>query len=155
MRHNLPNDFSHLRGTSMHYGIRAMAAMSLRISELCLSFSPHPNIPEISTLSIILFAVFRNWDDWMFWCSWTLSCNAYVTNQVWITLQDIDAGNLWKYKILRLSKHINDEKVNMGVKYFRRAWLWWTCTQSGVDLARPCRILWKEQNSRFLCQSSS
>ena len=26
----------------MHYGIRAMGAMSLKISELCLSFSPHP-----------------------------------------------------------------------------------------------------------------
>ena len=31
---------------SMHYAIRAMGAMSLRISELCLSFSPHPNISD-------------------------------------------------------------------------------------------------------------
>ena len=31
---------------SMHYGIRAMGAMSLRILELCLSFSPHPNISD-------------------------------------------------------------------------------------------------------------
>ena len=43
MRHNLPNDLSHVRGTSMHYG---MGAMSLRISELNLSFYPHPNIPD-------------------------------------------------------------------------------------------------------------
>ena len=32
--------------TTMHYGIRAMGAMSLRISEFCLSFSPHPNISD-------------------------------------------------------------------------------------------------------------
>ena len=31
---------------SMHYAARAMGAMSLRISELCLSFSPHPNISD-------------------------------------------------------------------------------------------------------------
>ena len=31
---------------TLHYGIRAMGAMSLRISELCLSFSPHPNISD-------------------------------------------------------------------------------------------------------------
>ena len=31
---------------TMHYGIRAMGAMSLRISELFLSFSPHPNISD-------------------------------------------------------------------------------------------------------------
>ena len=30
--------------TTMHYGIRAMWAMSLRIPKLCLSFSAHPNI---------------------------------------------------------------------------------------------------------------
>ena len=28
----------------MHYATRAMDAMTLRISELCLSFSPHPNV---------------------------------------------------------------------------------------------------------------
>ena len=33
-------------GKSMHYGIRAMGAMSFRISELCLSFSSHPNISD-------------------------------------------------------------------------------------------------------------
>ena len=32
--------------SSMHYGIRAMGAMTLRISDLCLSFSPHPNISD-------------------------------------------------------------------------------------------------------------
>ena len=31
---------------TMHYGIRAMEAMSIRISELCLSFSPHANISD-------------------------------------------------------------------------------------------------------------
>ena len=31
---------------TMHYGIRAMGAMSIRISELCLSFSPHINISD-------------------------------------------------------------------------------------------------------------
>ena len=31
---------------TMHYGIRAMGAMTLRISDLCLSFSPHPNISD-------------------------------------------------------------------------------------------------------------
>ena len=36
---------SHMLNT-MHYGIRAMGAMSFRISELCLSFSPHPNISD-------------------------------------------------------------------------------------------------------------
>ena len=30
----------------MHYAARAMGAMSLRIPELCLSFSPHPNISD-------------------------------------------------------------------------------------------------------------
>ena len=30
----------------VHYAARAMGAMSLRISELCLSFSPHPNISD-------------------------------------------------------------------------------------------------------------
>ena len=30
----------------MHYAARAMGAMTLRISELCLSFSPHPNISD-------------------------------------------------------------------------------------------------------------
>ena len=30
----------------LHYGIRAMGAMTLRISDLCLSFSPHPNISD-------------------------------------------------------------------------------------------------------------
>ena len=28
---------------ALHYGIRAMRAMTLRISDLCLSFFPHPN----------------------------------------------------------------------------------------------------------------
>ena len=31
---------------TMHYGIRTMVAMSFRISELCLPFSPHPNISD-------------------------------------------------------------------------------------------------------------
>ena len=31
---------------AMHYGIKAMGAMTLRISELYLSFSPHPNISD-------------------------------------------------------------------------------------------------------------
>ena len=31
---------------TMHYAARAMGAMTLRISELCLSFSPHPNISD-------------------------------------------------------------------------------------------------------------
>ena len=31
---------------SLHYGIKAMGAMTLRISELYLSFSPHPNISD-------------------------------------------------------------------------------------------------------------
>lgn len=30
----------------LHYGIRAMRARTLRISDLCLSFSPHPNISD-------------------------------------------------------------------------------------------------------------
>ena len=30
----------------LHYGIKAMGAMTLRISELYLSFSPHPNISD-------------------------------------------------------------------------------------------------------------
>ena len=30
----------------LHYAARAMGAMTLRISELCLSFSPHPNISD-------------------------------------------------------------------------------------------------------------
>ena len=30
----------------MHYGIRAMGAMTLRNLELCPSFSPHPNISD-------------------------------------------------------------------------------------------------------------
>ena len=30
----------------MHYAARAMGAMSLRISELCLPFSPHPNFSD-------------------------------------------------------------------------------------------------------------
>ena len=29
-----------------HFWLRAMGAISLRISELCLSFSPHPNISD-------------------------------------------------------------------------------------------------------------
>ena len=32
--------------SSLHYAARAMGAMTIRISELCLSFSPHPNIPD-------------------------------------------------------------------------------------------------------------
>ena len=35
------NRFTQVR--SLHYAIRAMGATSLRISELCLPFSPHPN----------------------------------------------------------------------------------------------------------------
>ena len=31
---------------TMHSAARAMGAMTLRISELCLSFSPHPNISD-------------------------------------------------------------------------------------------------------------
>ena len=31
---------------TMHYAARAMGAMTLRISELCLSFFPHPNISD-------------------------------------------------------------------------------------------------------------
>ena len=31
---------------TMHYGIRAMGAMTLRNLELCPSFSPHPNISD-------------------------------------------------------------------------------------------------------------
>ena len=31
---------------TMHYGTRAMGAMPLRISELCLPFSPHQNIAD-------------------------------------------------------------------------------------------------------------
>ena len=31
---------------TLHYAARAMGAMTLRISELCLSFSPHPNISD-------------------------------------------------------------------------------------------------------------
>ena len=31
---------------TMHYAIREMGAMLLRISELCLSFSPDPNITD-------------------------------------------------------------------------------------------------------------
>ena len=31
---------------SMHYAARAMGAMTLRISQLCLSFSPHPIISD-------------------------------------------------------------------------------------------------------------
>ena len=31
---------------TMHYGIKAIGAMTLRISELYLSFSPHPNISD-------------------------------------------------------------------------------------------------------------
>ena len=30
----------------MHYAIRAIGDMSLGISELCLPFSPHPNISD-------------------------------------------------------------------------------------------------------------
>ena len=32
--------------TPLHYGIRAMGAMTLRNLELCPSFSPHPNISD-------------------------------------------------------------------------------------------------------------
>ena len=32
--------------TPMHYGIRAMGTMTLRIWELCLSFPTHPNISD-------------------------------------------------------------------------------------------------------------
>ena len=35
-----------IRVLPMHYGIKAMGAMTLRISELYLSFSPHPNISD-------------------------------------------------------------------------------------------------------------
>ena len=35
-----------LVGSTLHYAARAMGAMTLRISKLCLSFSPHPNIPD-------------------------------------------------------------------------------------------------------------
>ena len=31
---------------TMHYAARAMGAMTLRILDLCLSFSPHPNISD-------------------------------------------------------------------------------------------------------------
>ena len=31
---------------SLHFAAGAMGAMSFRISELCLSFSPHPNIAD-------------------------------------------------------------------------------------------------------------
>ena len=31
---------------ALHYGIRAMGAMTLRIWELCLSFPTHPNISD-------------------------------------------------------------------------------------------------------------
>ena len=31
---------------TLHYGIRAMGAMTLRNLELCPSFSPHPNISD-------------------------------------------------------------------------------------------------------------
>ena len=34
------------RVITLHYGIKAMGAMTLRISELYLSFSPHPNISD-------------------------------------------------------------------------------------------------------------
>ena len=37
-------DVEKIYDIAMHYAARAMGAMSLRISELCLSFSPHPNI---------------------------------------------------------------------------------------------------------------
>ena len=33
-------------------GLRAMGPMSLRILELCLSFSPHPNISDIISLLV-------------------------------------------------------------------------------------------------------
>ena len=32
--------------SALHFGIRAMAALSSRISELCLPFFPHPNISD-------------------------------------------------------------------------------------------------------------
>ena len=35
-----------MKNFSLHYGLRAMGAMSLRISELSLPFSPHPNISD-------------------------------------------------------------------------------------------------------------
>ena len=35
-----------IRVLPMHYGIKAMGARTLRISELYLSFSPHPNISD-------------------------------------------------------------------------------------------------------------
>ena len=31
---------------ALHYGLRAMGTLRLRVSELCLSFSPHLNIPD-------------------------------------------------------------------------------------------------------------
>ena len=36
----------HKSKDAMHYAARAMGAMTLRISELCFSFSPHPNISD-------------------------------------------------------------------------------------------------------------
>ena len=42
----LPNRSEWWVSESVHYGIRAMGAMTLRISDLCLSFSPHPNISD-------------------------------------------------------------------------------------------------------------
>ena len=39
----------------MHYAARAMGAMTLRISELCLSFSPHPNISDGNVNLVHLF----------------------------------------------------------------------------------------------------
>jgi len=46
---SIPISQSHMpqvASTSVHYAAGAMGAMSLRISELCLSFSPHPNISD-------------------------------------------------------------------------------------------------------------
>ena len=42
---------------TMHYGIRAMEAMSIRISELCLSFSPHANISDGKGLAPFTYTV--------------------------------------------------------------------------------------------------
>ena len=41
----------------MHYGIKAMGAMTLRISELYLSFSPHPNISDGKGLAPFTYTV--------------------------------------------------------------------------------------------------
>ena len=42
----LTSQILHSPKLTLHYAARAMGAMTLRISELCLSFSPHPNIAD-------------------------------------------------------------------------------------------------------------